>query len=127
MTEEKEIYRCNICGNMVEVLHLGTGKLMCCGNPMEQLHEREEGTGPEKHVPVLEETGSRIKVKVGSVPHPMGENHCIEWLEVIVDGRIYRKQLKPGDAPEAEFELKPEDVQQIKLREYCSIHGLWKG
>lgn len=126
MTEKEEIYRCNICGNMVEVLHIGTGKLECCQNTMELLKEREEGTGPEKHIPVLEETDQGVKIKVGSIPHPMEENHCIEWVEVVADDQIYRKVLKPGDVPEAEFNLKLDDISQIQIREYCSIHGLWK-
>lgn len=126
MTEKNEVYRCNICGNMVEVLHIGTGKLVCCENNMELLEEKEEGTGPEKHLPVLEETEKGVKVKVGSTAHPMEENHCIEWVELVADNQVYRKILKPGDIPEAEFDVKLKDISQIGLREYCSIHGLWK-
>ncbi len=126
MTDEEQIYRCNICGNMVEVVHIGTGKLECCQNPMELLKEREEGTGYEKHLPVIEETDQGVKIKVGSLPHPMEENHCIEWVEIIANKQVYRKVLKPGDAPEAEFHLKLDDIGQIQIREYCSIHGLWK-
>ena len=126
MSEKNEVYRCNICGNMVEVLHIGTGKLICCENPMELLNEKEEGTGPEKHLPVIEETEKGVKVKVGSTPHPMEENHCIEWVELIADNQVYRKILRPGDMPEAEFDIKLKDISQIGLREYCSIHGLWK-
>jgi superoxide reductase len=123
MTEQKQIYRCNVCGNIVEVLHAGVGQLVCCGQPMELLQEKTEDVGLEKHVPVIEKTESGVKVKVGSVPHPMEENHYIEWIEVIADGRTYRKFLKPGDNPEAEFEIKTEG---IVAREYCNIHGLWK-
>ncbi len=126
MTDKEEIYRCNICGNMVEVLHIGTGKLVCCGNPMELLEEKEGGVGPEKHLPLVEEIDHGVKVKIGSIPHPMEENHCIEWVEIIADDQIYRKVLKPGDKPEAEFNVRVEDVSQIQVREYCSIHGLWK-
>lgn len=126
MTENEEVYRCNVCGNMVEVLHLGTGKLECCQIPMELLEEREEGTGPEKHIPILEKTEEGVKVKVGSTPHPMDENHCIEWVELITNGQVRRKMLKPGDAPEAEFKVKLDDISQVQVREYCSIHGLWK-
>lgn len=126
MTGKEEIYRCNICGNMVEVLHIGTGKLECCQNTMELLGEREEGIGPEKHIPVLEETDQGVKVKIGSIPHPMEENHCIEWMEVIADDQVHRKVLKPGNAPEAEFNVKMDDISQIRVREYCSIHGLWR-
>lgn len=126
MTDDKEVYRCNICGNMVEVLHIGTGKLTCCENPMELLKEREEGTGTEKHLPVMEKTDKGVKIKVGSTAHPMEENHCIEWVELVADNQVYRKILKPGDMPEAEFDVKLDDISQIGLREYCSIHGLWK-
>lgn len=126
MTEKKQVYRCNICGNIVEVLHIGTGKLTCCENQMELLTEKEDGTGPEKHLPVIEETENGVKVKVGSNPHPMEENHCIEWVEMIADNKVYRKAFKPGDVPEAEFNVKLDDISQVILREYCSIHGLWK-
>ena len=122
MTEKLEVYRCNVCGNIVEVLHTGVGQLVCCGQPMELLKEKVQDEGNEKHVPVIEKTDKGIKVKVGSVPHPMEESHYIEWIEVIADGAAYRKFLKPGQAPEAEFELESLD----SAREYCSVHGLWK-
>jgi len=123
MTELKKIYRCNVCGNIVEVLHAGIGQLVCCGQPMELLQEKTEDVGLEKHVPVIEKTETGIRVKVGSVPHPMEEKHYIEWIEIIADGNVYRKFLKPGDKPEAEFEIKAE---KIEAREYCNIHGLWR-
>ncbi len=123
MTELRQIYRCNICGNIVEVLHAGRGQLVCCGQPMELLKEKTEDVGLEKHVPVIEKTESGVKVKVGSVPHPMEEKHYIEWIEIIADGKVYRKFLKPGDQPEAEFCIKAE---KIETREYCNIHGLWR-
>lgn len=123
MTERRQIYRCNSCGNIVEVLHAGDGELVCCEEPMELLKEKTEDAGLEKHVPVIEKTETGLKVKVGSVPHPMEEKHHIEWIEVIADGRVYRKFLKPGDKPEAEFELK---AGEIGAREYCNVHGLWK-
>jgi len=123
MTELRQIYKCNVCGNIVEVLHAGVGELVCCGQPMELLKEKTEDIGLEKHVPVVEKTEKGIKVKIGSVPHPMEEKHYIEWVEIITDGGVYRKFLKPGDKPEAEFEIKAE---KIKAREYCNIHGLWK-
>ena len=82
--------------------------------------------GPEKHVPVIEKTDSGVKVKIGSTSHPMEENHCIEWIEIVADGRVYRKTLKPGDKAEAEFDIKLEDINKITAREYCSIHGLWE-
>ncbi len=123
MTELKQIYKCNACGNIVEVLHAGVGQLVCCGKPMELLKEKTEDVGKEKHVPVIEKTETGIKVKVGSVPHPMEEKHYIEWIEIIADGRVYRNFLKPGDNPEAEFEIKAEKIEAI---EYCNVHGLWK-
>ena len=123
MTALKQVYRCNVCGNIVEVLHAGKGQLVCCGQPMELLQGKTEDVGLEKHVPVIEATDKGIKVKVGDVPHPMEEKHYIEWVEVITDGGIYRKFLKPGDKPEAEFEVRP---QTIVAREYCNVHSLWK-
>lgn len=123
MTAQKQVYRCNICGNIVEVLYAGQGELVCCGEPMELLSEKTEDVGQEKHVPVMETTDGGIKVKVGEVPHPMEENHYIEWVQVITDGGSYRQFLKPGSKPEAEFAIK---AQNIVLREYCNVHGLWK-
>ena len=123
MTEQKQIYKCNICGNIVEVLYAGGGQLVCCGQPMELLKEKIEDVGKEKHVPVIEKTETGIRVKVGSVAHPMEEKHYIEWIEIIADGASYRKFLKPGDKPEAEFYIKTE---KIEAREYCNLHGLWK-
>ena len=123
MTVQKQVYRCNICGNIVEVLHTGKGGLVCCGQPMELLQEKTADVGLEKHVPVIEATDSGIKVKVGDVPHPMEGKHYIEWVEIIADGRSCRIFLKLGDKPEAEFDIKP---QKVTAREYCSIHGLWK-
>ncbi len=123
MTEQKQIYKCNVCGNIVEVLHAGHGELVCCGQPMEQLKENTVDAALEKHVPVVEKTETGVKVKVGSVPHPMEEEHYIEWVEIIADGTVYRKFLNPGDKPEAEFEIKAENIE---AREYCNLHGLWK-
>jgi len=124
MTELNQVYKCNICGNIIEVLHAGVGKLVCCGEPMQMLLEKTEDVGQEKHVPVIEKTGRGVKVRVGAVAHPMEEKHHIEWIEVMANGRIYRKFLNAGDAPEAEFDISS-DV--IKAREYCNIHGLWSG
>lgn len=123
MTELNQIYRCNICGNMVEMLHAGKGKLVCCGQPMELLKEKTKDVGYEKHVPVLEKTDSGIKVKVGSVPHPMEDKHYIEWIEIISDRKIVRKFLKPGEKPEAVFGT---EKGKVVAREYCTVHGLWK-
>ena len=123
MTIQKQVYRCNVCGNIVEVLHAGKGELVCCGQPMELLQEKTADVGLEKHAPVVETTDRGIKVKIGSTPHPMEEKHYIEWVEIIANGDIHRKFLKPGDKPEAEFEISP---QKVAAREYCNIHGLWK-
>jgi len=123
MTELRQIYRCNVCGNIVEVLHVGVGQLVCCGQPMELLTEKAVDVGLEKHVPVIEKIGNKVKVKVGSVPHPMEQKHYIEWIEITADGKTCKRFLKPGEKPEAEFEIA---AQRITAREYCNIHGLWK-
>ena len=123
MTVQKQVYKCNICGNIVEVLHSGAGELVCCGQPMELLEEKTKDSGEEKHVPIIERTEPGVKVKVGAIPHPMEEKHYIEWIEIVANGRSYRNYLKPGDKPETEFEIKSD---RIEAREYCSIHGLWK-
>ncbi len=123
MTARKQVYKCNICGNVVEVLHTGKGELVCCGQPMELLQEKATDVGLEKHVPVVEATDMGTRVKVGDVPHPMEEKHYIEWVELITDGRSCRQFLKPGDKPEVEFAIK---AQKAAAREYCNIHGLWK-
>ena len=123
MVELKQVYKCNICGNIVEVIHAGVGELVCCGQPMELLIEKMQDMGNEKHVPVIEKTAAGVKVKVGSIPHPMEEKHYIEWIELHADGIVYRKFLKPTDKPEAEFCVK---AQRLSAREYCNIHGLWK-
>jgi len=123
MAKQLEVYKCEICGNIVEVLHGGKGDLVCCGQPMKLFVENTVDAAKEKHVPVVQHTASGLKVSVGSVPHPMEEKHYIEWIEVIADGKAYRQFLKPGDAPEAAFDIKAE---QITVREYCNLHGLWK-
>ena len=123
MTAQKQVYRCNVCGNIAEVLHAGEGELVCCGQPMELLQAKTADEGKEKHVPVIEAGKAGVKVKVGDVPHPMEEKHYIEWIEVITDGDGCRQFLKPGDKPEAEFDIK---LGKVAAREYCSVHGLWK-
>jgi superoxide reductase len=121
--ELNEVYKCSVCGNMVEVIHVGGGQFVCCNKPMVLLEENTTDAAQEKHVPVIEKTESGVKVKVGSVPHPMEDAHYIEWIELLADGRSYKKFLKPGDAPEAEFKI---TAEKITAREYCNIHGLWK-
>lgn len=125
MTKINEIYRCNICGNIVEVVHGGEGELVCCQQPMELLIERQTDVGPEKHIPILEKTEEGINVKIGEDPHPMDEKHFIEWVEIIIDGESYIKFFEPGDKPETEFKLVIPEDSSVKVREYCNIHGLW--
>lgn len=123
MTERLQVYVCEICGNIVEVIHDGVGELVCCNEPMKLMKENTVDAAKEKHVPVIEKTAEGIKVRVGSIPHPMEEKHYIEWIEVIVDGKAYRQFLNPGEAPEAVFCIEGE---KITAREYCNLHGLWK-
>jgi superoxide reductase len=123
MAEQLEIYKCELCGNIVEVLHAGGGELVCCGQPMKLMTENTVDASKEKHVPVIEKTADGYLVKVGAAPHPMEAKHWIEWVELVADGKTYRQFLNPGDAPEATFCIKAEKVY---AREYCNIHGLWK-
>jgi len=123
MTKLLEVYKCEVCGNIVELVHVGVGELVCCGQPMKLMVENTVDAAKEKHVPVIEKTSQGVLVKIGAVPHPMEEKHYIEWIEVIADGKAYRKFLKPGDKPEAEFCLQG---GKIEAREYCNLHGLWK-
>jgi len=123
MTENMQIYKCEVCGNIVEMVHPGKGKLVCCGQDMTLYEENSTDAAIEKHVPVLEKSPEGYKVTVGSVSHPMEEEHYIEWIEIISGGLSSRKFLKPGDAPEAAFCIDSEDVI---ARAYCNIHGLWR-
>jgi len=124
MAKKLEVYKCSVCGNIVEVLHGGAGELVCCGKPMKNLMAKTADEGKEKHVPVIEKIDGGIKVKVGSVPHPMEQKHHIEWIEILADGRAYRQFLNPGEVPEAIFNI---EANAITAREYCNIHGLWEG
>jgi superoxide reductase len=121
--ERLQVYKCALCGNIIEVLFAGGGELVCCGQPMNLLVENTVDASREKHVPVIERTADGVRVKVGSIPHPMEDKHYIQWIEVIDGEVIYRRFLKPGQTPEASFGLKAEKVQ---AREYCNLHGLWK-
>ncbi len=124
--EKLQVYKCNVCGNIVEVLHVGGGELVCCGQPMQQLEEKTAESSTEKHVPFIERVDGKYVVKVGeNQAHPMEEKHYIQWIELIVDGKVYRKFLNPGDEPKAEFDV-PEG-KDIYAREFCNLHGLWKG
>jgi superoxide reductase len=124
MTKLKEIYRCRHCGNIVDVLHDGNGTLVCCGEPMQLLEEKTaKEEGKEKHVPVIEKIADGVKVKVGSVEHPMTAEHFIEFIQIIADGKTYTQYLKPTDKPEATFCI---SAKKITARSYCNLHGLWK-
>jgi superoxide reductase len=123
MAEKNGVYKCDLCGNIVEVLHPGDGDLVCCGQPMKHFKENTVDAAKEKHVPVIEKTANGFKVTVGSVPHPMEEKHWIEFIEVVADGKVYRQDLLPGQKPEAEFCIAAE---KVVAREYCNLHGLWK-
>jgi len=125
MAEVKEIYKCDACGNIVEVLHGGPGALACCGADMRLFFENTTDASKEKHIPVIEKTEKGIKVKVGSVPHPMEDKHFIEWIELTADGKVFREFLKPGQPAEATFCLCFQP-KAVTVREYCNLHGLWK-
>lgn len=125
MTQKLQIYKCDICGNIVEMLHEGEGELVCCEAPMKLFAENTVDAAKEKHIPVIEKIEGGFRVKVGGVAHPMEEKHYIEWIEAITDnGRVCRQFLSPGKAPEAVFNI---DEKKITAREYCNLHGLWKG
>jgi len=124
MTKVKQVYKCEVCGNIVEVLHEAIGQLVCCGQPMKLMEEQTKDASTEKHVPYIEKTSDGILVKVGqNQEHPMLDEHYIEWIELIADGESYRKYLKPGDKPQAVFCI---TADSVSAREYCNIHGLWK-
>lgn len=122
MTKLNEVYRCSVCGNIVEVVNAGGGELHCCGKPMQLMKENSVDAAREKHVPVIEKIAGGYKVTVGSVEHPMLDNHYIQWIELFDGEKVMRHYLKPGEKPEATFITQAENV---KAREYCNLHGLW--
>ena len=122
-TQKLEVFKCELCGNIVESIHAGPGELVCCGQPMTKFEENTVDAAKEKHVPVIEKTEGGYKVKVGDVAHPMAEDHWIEWIELIAGGKAYREFLSPGDTPEATFLV---DAGDVKVRAYCNLHGLWQ-
>ncbi|MDD5766890.1 MAG: desulfoferrodoxin [Candidatus Marinimicrobia bacterium] len=124
MTQKLQVYKCEICGNVVEIVHEGNGTLVCCGQSMKLMVESTADATKEKHVPLIEKTKDGYKVTVGSTLHPMIETHYIEWIELLADGVLYRRYLKPGDAPMAQFCV---EADKISAREFCNIHGLWRG
>ncbi len=123
MTSKREIYKCEICGNIVEVLHEGAGTLVCCGQPMKLQKENTIDASKEKHIPIIDENAEGVVVKVGSVPHPMEEKHYIEWIEITTEKGESKKFLNPGEKPEVKFPVK---TKIISVRAYCNLHGLWK-
>ena len=155
MTKQNQIYKCEICGNITEILHLGVGELVCCGRAMKLITEKTKDESQEKsidatfsatsfakasevkkalldkHLPIIEQLpdnvcrgGDGIIVKIGKVPHPMEEEHYIEWVEVKTKaGKIGKQFLKPGDSTEMEFQTR-DDI--VEVRAYCNVHGLWK-
>jgi len=123
MAEKLQVYKCELCGNIVEVLHGGVGELVCCGQPMRLMTENTVDAAKEKHVPVIEKVTGGYKVKVGAVAHPMEEKHFIEWIELLADGKSYRQFLNPGEAPEAFFAV---EAAKVAAREFCNLHGLWR-
>jgi superoxide reductase len=123
MAQRLDVYKCEKCENIVEVVHGGKGKLVCCNQDMILLKENTTDAATEKHVPVIEKTAEGIKVAVGSTLHPMEEKHYIEWIELMADGISYIQFLEPGGSPEAVFKV---DASNVTAREYCNLHGLWK-
>jgi superoxide reductase len=125
MAKRLEVYKCDLCGNIVTVLEGGEGELVCCGEPMKLFEEKTADKSTEKHVPVVEKTSNGYTVTVGTTLHPMEADHYIMWIELVVDGKSYRQFLKPGDAPSAVFCVSGGGA--VYAREYCNKHGLWKG
>jgi superoxide reductase len=123
MVQALQVYKCEKCGNIIEVLHAGHCVPTCCDQPMKLMEENTVDAAKEKHVPVLEKVAEGWKVTVGAVPHPMEEKHYIEFVELIADGRVYRANFKPGDVASAVF---PVQAAKVTAREYCNLHGLWK-
>jgi len=124
MTKRYDIYKCNICGNIVQILHEGAGTLVCCGQDMELIGTKTVEEGNEKHLPVVKIEGNRVIVEVGSVAHPMEEAHFIQWIEVINGDESKKVFLKPNEPPRAEFLF--QNIGELRVREYCNIHGLWE-
>lgn len=121
---KNEIYKCTLCGNIVETLHAGGGELVCCGQPMQMLEENTQEAATEKHIPIIEKTETGVRITVGEIAHPMEAAHYIEWIEIISEGRSYKKFLTAGDAPTIEICI--ENTENILVRAYCNLHGLWK-
>ncbi len=131
MTEKLQVYKCDVCGNIAEMVENGAGEMVCCGQPMTLQQEKTDDAATEKHVPFIEKVDGGYKVRVGqNAAHPMEDKHYIQWIELLVGPQAYRQFLKPGDPPEASFCICDESScqgQEVSAREYCNIHGLWKG
>ncbi len=123
MAAKLQVYKCGVCGNVVEILAAGGGSLVCCGQPMDHLAAKTADQGKEKHVPVIEKFNGGFKVKIGSIPHPMEEKHFIQWVELVTDGKVYRQAFQPGQVAEAIFNVAAENVT---AREHCNLHGVWE-
>jgi len=123
MTEEKQIYKCQVCGNIVEITHNGAGELHCCNKPMQEMKENTQEAATEKHIPTIKDTESGIQIIIGEVLHPMTEEHYIEWIEIITEKKVMRHHLKPGESPEMKCKVPKEKIKTI--RAYCNLHGLW--
>ncbi len=123
MAQRLEVYKCNLCGNIVEVMTGGAGALVCCGQDMVLMSENTVDAAQEKHVPVATKVDGGWEVAVGSVAHPMDDNHWIEWIEINANGTSYKEFLNPGQEPKAFF---PVDAAAVTARAYCNLHGLWK-
>ena len=122
MPKRLEVYKCEICGNIVEVVHSGAGALICCGKNMDRITENTTDAATEKHVPVIELAADSVTVKVGDVAHPMEDAHYIEWIEILVEDKIYRQYLQAGQPAQATFNL---SATTVTARAYCNLHGLW--
>ena len=122
--EVYQIYRCNLCGNIVVVTTVGGGELSCCGQAMELLEPRQLEEGGVKHIPIIRKEGDIIVVEDGEVTHPMEDEHYIAFVELKVNGKSYFATFKPGDEPKAEFDVCA-DVADCEAIEYCTVHGLW--
>ena len=123
MNQRLQVYKCELCGNIVAMLVASKGELVCCGQPMKLQDETTVDAAKEKHVPVIEKIDGGYKVKVGSVAHPMEEKHYIQWIELVAGDKAYLEFLKPGQTPEAVFKI---DAASVTAREYCNLHGQWK-
>ncbi|MFA5878725.1 MAG: desulfoferrodoxin [Candidatus Margulisiibacteriota bacterium] len=124
MTQKLEIYKCSICGNIIEVTHASVGELVCCGQPMQLMQENTVDASTEKHIPVIEDALNGMMVKIGAVPHPMEASHYIEWVEVITDKKVYCEYLELNGSPFCFFPINKSEV--VSVRAYCNLHGLWQ-